>query len=568
MKLSGGQVAESVGGWSSPVDRLVSAGIAGRRFNTFGGKGSDSDMRKHQTSNAIFAGFTCSLLLLVTTDVRARPTTPQEAQLAVAGWLTGNAEPFDMPLGNLVAEVQTVAGEGGVPVYYVVHLLPSGFVVVPADDLVEPILSFSDAQTYEPSAQNPLPALIAADLTRRLADAYTAPAAGRLQIQSATAAQERWSDLIGKAGAPPKELGILALPTISDVRVAPFLKTRWAQGDICSAPGYNYFTPNHNPAGCAAIAMAQVMYYYRYPAVGIGQRLFTITVSDKEQTAFTRGGDGAGGPYEWAAMVPAPDCTITTEQRKAIAALCYDAGVAVRMSYAPAGSGSDAFAITVALKSTFGFRNVISGADNGRNVGAGLAGMINPNLDAEYPVILGIVGASGHGVVVDGYGYDASTRIKALYHHLNMGWGGHEDIWYNLPDIGNYDTVAVCIYNIFPEGTGEIISGRVTDASGQPIWGAAVRADLRTKRYETLTNKKGIYTLTQLPSAGMFTVQASLSGLTFTKQSVETGTSRDREASAGNRWGINFVGTRAAGSPLSEEYPSESEPSEPSTAAN
>jgi len=178
------------------------------------------------------------------------------------------------------------------------------------------------------------------------------------------------------------------------------------------------------------------------------------------------------------------------------------------------------------------------------------------------------MGASGHGVVVDGYGYDTSTRAKTLYHHVNMGWSGHEDIWYNLPDIGNYDTIPVCIYNIFPEGTGEIISGRVTDASGQPIWGASVGADLRTKRYETVTNNKGVYALTKLPSAAMFTVQASLSGLTFTKQSVGTGTSRDREASAGNRWGINFVGTRAAGSPLADEDLSESERLEAPMSAN
>ena len=525
-------------------------------------------MRKHQTPNTISTGFTCFLLLLVAADGWARPTTPQEAQLAVAGWLTGNAEPFDVPLGNLVADVQTMTGMAGEPVYHVVHLVPSGFVIVPADDLVEPILSFTNAQTYEPSAQDPLTALVTANVSRRLADAYAAAASGRLQIESATPAQEKWGDLIGKAGVTQKELGILALQTISDVRVAPFLKTRWAQGDICSTPGYNYFTPNHNPAGCAAIAMAQLMYYHRYPAAAIGQHLFTISVLDKEQTAFTRGGDGAGGPYQWAAMVPAPDCTTTMEQRQAIAALCYDAGVAVRMNYAPEGSGSDAFAITAALKSTFAFRNGISGANNGRNLGTGLAGMINPNLDAEYPVILGILGQTGHAVVVDGYGYDASTRIKALYHHLNMGWGGHEDIWYNLPDVGNYDTIPVCIYNLFPEGTGEIISGRVTDALGQPIWGAIVRADLRTRQYETITNKQGIYALTQLPSAGMFTVQASLSGLTFAKQSVETGTSRDREAFAGNRWGINFVGAYAPGIPLAEENPSESTPSELPTSAN
>jgi hypothetical protein len=216
------------------------------------------------------------------------------------------------------------------------------------------------------------------------------------------------------------------------------------------------------------------------------------------------------------------------------------------MDYARTGSGADGFAMGAALKSSFGFSNGITGANNGRDIGTGLANMINPNLDAEYPVILGILGKSGHAVLADGYGYDTSTRVKALYHHLNMGWSGYSDIWYNLPDIGNYDTVVVCIYNVFPDGTGEIVSGRVTDTAGQPMPDVAVRADLRTKRYETTTNGKGIYALTQLPSASSFTIEANKSGFTFAKQTIETGTSRDRHASAGNKWAIDFIGQRAA----------------------
>ena len=65
--------------------------------------------------------------------------------------------------------------------------------------------------------------------------------------------------------------------------------------------------------------------------------------------------------------------------------------------------------------------------------------MINPNLDARFPVLLGIIDpqAIGHEVVVDGYGYTSAT----LYHHLNLGWSGTADAWYNLPTIsaGSYN---------------------------------------------------------------------------------------------------------------------------------
>ena len=68
----------------------------------------------------------------------------------------------------------------------------------------------------------------------------------------------------------------------------------------------------------------------------------------------------------------------------------------------------------------------------------------------------------GHEIVCDGYGYNGST----LYHHLNLGWSGVDTAWYNLPNIGtpyDFNVVTSCTYNVYPSGTGEIISGRVMD---------------------------------------------------------------------------------------------------------
>ena len=61
---------------------------------------------------------------------------------------------------------------------------------------------------------------------------------------------------------------------------------------------------------------------------------------------------------------------------------------------------------------------------------------MHPNFDAVYPVMLSICanyGFNGHEVVADGYGYSDSV----LYTHLNMGWYGTDDVWYNLPKSGN-----------------------------------------------------------------------------------------------------------------------------------
>jgi hypothetical protein len=510
-------------------------------------------MDQHRASYVRSAVFICLLpFALLAGSLWARPTTPSEAELVVAGWLADSVAPFGARLGTNVAEVRIVAGTAGAPVYYVVHLDPGGFVVVSADDLVEPILAFTDAETLELVPGDPLAELVAHDVTRRLTEAY-AGSSGGIRAQSATETQSRWYALMGQAGATQDELHVLGQPTVSDVRITPFVKSRWAQGDICTRPGYNYYTPNHYPVGCAATSIAQLMYYYRCPADGIGQQPFTIQVADANRVAATRGGDGLGGPYRWDDMVAVPSCDTTAEQREAIGALCYDAGVAVRTDYARDGSSADAFVLADTLQKVFGFSNAINGASEGRNITGGLAGMVNPNLDARYPVILGITGTSGHAVMVDGYGYDLSTPTRTLYHHLNMGWGGYSDLWYNLPNILDYDTIVSCIYNVFIEGKGEIISGRVVDAAGRPITGAVVKATLRTRAYAEVTDKNGIYALVKVPSACAYTVTAEKIGYVFNRQSVTTGTSRNWGDYSGNRWSVDLIGRPAPDPGLDSE---------------
>ncbi len=481
------------------------------------------------------------LLLFAAADIEAGVATPHEARQVVSGWLTDNVELFGVPLGRDIADVEAFAGIDGQPIYYLVHLSPSGFVVVSADDLVEPIVAFADAADYEPSDDDPLTTLLAGDLNQRIAAAYES-ASNRLQAQSLTPAQSKWQELIGRADRTPDEIGILGQKTISDVRVAPLVKTRWSQSSVCSAYCYNYYTPNHYLSGCVATAMAQLMYYHQYPAMGIGQRSFTVGVAGNDQGVYTRGGNGSGGPYSWDDMVLSPGCSTTPEQRQAIGALCYDAGLAVGMEYGASASYADAFAIPDGLTEVFRFTNAVNGANGGKEIGTGLVGMINPNLDAELPVLLTLLGNGGHAIVADGYGYDLSAQTRTLYHHLNMGWAGTSDLWYNLPDAGNYNAVVACVYNIFTEGQGEIISGRVTDASGQPLGGATVRAKSHDSMYEATTSDKGIYALVRLPSDSPFAIEVGKPGFAFPQQAVATGLSRDWKASSGNLWGVDFVG--------------------------
>jgi len=500
-------------------------------------------MKTHRTSRLNLCALTVLILCsLPVAGVRARPTGPEDARRAVEGWLVDNGEPLGMEVGGRVADVAAVANGPGGTTYYVVRLRPRGVVIVPGDDRVEPILSVTDAEDFVPSPEDPLTTLITADLGQRLAEADLAAGAGRLRLQSTADARQRWHDLIDRATSAEGQLRVAARQTVSDVRVAPLLKSHWAQKGVCSQDTYNYYTPDNYPAGCVATAMAQLMYYHRYPTVGIGRRQFTIKVGGSTQFAFTCGGDGQGGPYRWQDIVPEPNCATTAVQREAIGALCYDAGLSVRMSYASRESIADAFAMSGALTGVFHFSNAIKGANQGQEIGGGLTGMINPNLDAGHPVLLALTGNGGHAVVADGYGYDVSPTTRTLYHHLNVGWGRSTDVWYNLPIVLNYNTVAACIYNVYTAGAGEIVSGRVSDASGRPIVGAVVRAEWWATTRQAITNGNGIYAIAKVPSQAAFAVTVAKPGFRFDDRIARTGTSTSWEGSSGNCWGVDFIG--------------------------
>jgi len=471
----------------------------------------------------------------------AAPTTEQEAEKAVTGWLRMDPKPMGIEFGQQVAKVASFMGADGQPVYYIVYVQPSGFVVVPADDEIEPIIAFSLSGSYDPSPDNPLGALVTQDLNGRMARVREVQAAQGDEDAPANMSDSgrRWTHLVQAAEAPVQE----GLSSVSDVRVAPFVQSKWSQSRTCSNPCYNYYTPNGYPCGCVATATAQLMRFHQHPAVGIGVKACTILVDGATQTVNTRGGDGLGGAYDWDGMVLAPDCDTTTAQRAAIGALCYDAGLAVTMSYTSSDSGADALRAKDALTGTFGYSRAVKGYNNASNIGAGLDGMVNPNLDARQPVILGISRTGGgHAIIADGYGYAAST----LYHHLNMGWAGSYDAWYNLPDIDSspaYTSVYKCVYNVFVTGTGEIISGRVTDEFGDPVSGATVTGQ-RTAggTYDTVTDSRGIYALAKVPSASGYIVSVTKPGYLFADQSTSTGTSDDYASTSGNIWGLDFIG--------------------------
>jgi len=339
------------------------------------------------------------------------------------------------------------------------------------------------------------------------------------------------------ASAPTNNVNpVGSVSSVLDLRVAPLVQSTWNQGSEQNVNCYNYYTPNNYVDGCVATALGQLMRFWRYPTAGIGRVTQTIYVNGASRSVTTRGGDGAGGAYNWNAMPLSPStASYNAAQWQMIGALCYDAGLSVNMDYSSGGSGAYMYACASALTTIFKYSNA-----KAVNSPHDLLTPTDSNLAAGCPVLFGISssGGDGHAVVCDGFGYDSGT----LYHHINMGWDGFDNAWYVLPYLETYygfNSIDTIIYNVFPSGTGELLSGRITTSQGAPVQGAAVTATASGQNYTGTTDSKGYYGI-KVPSAKTYTVTATKVGMnTATRTGVVIGTSGS--SGSGNVVGANLT---------------------------
>jgi hypothetical protein len=488
----------------------------------------------------------------------AAPTYPDQAQRLVQTWLGRNQQPLKMALSPQVKDVQTFADASG-PLYHVVYLNPAGLVVVAGEDLVEPIICFSPSGTFDPSASGLLGSILNRDVPGRVAFARQRqaqdPALAGPVPPALQTARRKWEASI----SPQFNKEANHLPGDPNdtypyaFMVGPLAQTKWGQGNILNTSllCYNYYTPDNCPCGCTATAMAQLMRCLKYPTDGIGlQTLYYTDHFVNVHWGDTKGGDGLGGPYNWDSMALAPDASTSDDVRRAIGALTWDAGLAAHSDYSPDGTGAGPLRTArAAMTDVFKFNNAKHGW-------AGLTGglplsvvynMINPNLDFKHPVLVGLspsgvgTGIPDHVVVCDGYCINWGT----MYHHLNMGYDGQDNFWYNLPDVDlaqeERNLITALLYNVFEYAAGEIISGRVVDVNGAPLQGAIITITGPGTTKTATTNAQGIYAVTGLLSETTWGVSASYPGKVFYQSPVvTTGKSLDFTNSTGNRWGINF----------------------------
>ena len=164
--------------------------------------------------------------------------------------------------------------------------------------------------------------------------------------------------------------------------------------------------------------MAQVMKHHNYPERGTGDQFESY---GRVRVYFNVN-------YDWKNMLNTYTATSGTEaERNAVALLMYHAGVASDMRYGTDGSGTNLERVTEGLITHFGYDKNIRFLQQRWYDKENWERRVKAQLAAGLPVIYR---GGAHIFIVDGY--DDTGKF-----HINWGWGGLHDGWYDLNDLRN-----------------------------------------------------------------------------------------------------------------------------------
>ena len=176
-------------------------------------------------------------LLFTVSGARAASVDKEKATIFAENWLKVAGNALNTQVGAAaVGNVEEFKNAEGVVLGYIVSLEPKGYIVVSADDRINPVVMVSKDGAFDANPQNPLFALLYSDLSVRMEAAEKlAPVAKTRGAEVPEFIQEnqaRWDRFVN---GPTRAAGI---GVVSEVWVAPFVESRWSQ----SGGIYNYYT--------------------------------------------------------------------------------------------------------------------------------------------------------------------------------------------------------------------------------------------------------------------------------------------------------------------------------------
>jgi hypothetical protein len=364
--------------------------------------------------------YVLSVFVLAISTAVAKPVEPATAQTVAEIFYKQNSKIVLISSTLVYTEVAA-----GLPVYYVFDINGNnGFVIVAAEDAAHPVIGYSTVNHFvvPDASQN---TSIGYWLKACKTGITTLRTKGR--IASAEAALQ-WEKYIQNKPTliTTARLTGNASTASSNPIVGPLCQSTWNQ-----SPLYNALCPgsgtNQAVTGCVATAMAQIMRYWSYPAIGTGSSSYNAGGSYGTLSA-----NYGATTYNWANMPLS-----ITAQNHDVALINYHCGVSVDMNYSPTGSGAWVITGDAPICAQHSFvtyfkynPSTIQGLYRGGYSESAWLALIENDLDLGR--LVQYVGddpaVGGHTWVCDGY--DQNN-----YLHMNWGWGGASDGFFQVDSL-------------------------------------------------------------------------------------------------------------------------------------
>lgn len=173
-------------------------------------------------------------------------------------------------------------------------------------------------------------------------------------------------------------------------------------------------------SGCVATSIEQVMAYYRYPTA------LQDTLHGWSTANYTLDDLLPGTRFDWDNYLLDYRDGWTEAQGQAIALTSLAAGMAVHMKYGLSSSGANTSLAVEPLKRAFGygtaryFYKILYTPDRWH-------AMMQYELQQGRPIVY-----TGHNMAMSGHAFNVDGVDAQGFYHINWGWNGDYDGWYDL----------------------------------------------------------------------------------------------------------------------------------------